>query len=570
MPITIGGKTYYVPGVYGTTEVINLGGTAIPSFNGLLLIGNSRQGIPYNAGSGDKVIKAFSSVEEAVRYYGVCDLTKAFREAKKGGAGVVYLLSAALLTQASCNIPDGASAAIFTLKPVLYGASGNDIYLSFQKSGNTLTVQLTPPKHTKYLTADVSASTKTLSLDNVDSLNIGDTVIIDDNAGASAPVTAVILQIDSSSKTITVDTSVTSCLTAQYGRVFQQDTTNRISKTFDVTSATALSDLISWINSSGFLTAERGTNTGSIATIANTAAYLAAVAGATPGTSPEATTTATSGTFDIVAGLLPQKTEEFTNVTKARIRLITVLSHVATVHAAYKSVAQDLRSLGKSVMIISGANTGDCVLDETNAAHPLQRAKALNSDEFILAAHGYDDMPAYLSLAPQVAGIISANSVRRNLTRDSVSAAKVEKFFGQYNRETVTEKYLRSGLLIAETGKDGFYVSQGVNTYQKNSTVWNADDRKTYLIQQRQLADFVYEAYKEEMEQGVGADEFDEKFAANKGLIVLQKIANEGFITSFRIAKSYRDGNAVITVPEVTLTGANDFIGFKLSIVVPS
>lgn len=576
MSLFIDGKLYEVPGVYGAFEVINLGVTTLPAFNGLLIIGNARQGIPYNATGklGSEKIKAFSSVKKAKEFFGVCDLTKAMEEAKRGGAGVCYLATPAQLTRPTVTLKDTTAVTpldVFSVKPVIYGAPGNDVYLDMEIAGGVLSVSITPPKLTKFLAEDLDGTGKTtIKLDNVEGLYIGQTIIAEDNGTTTNYATKQIVDIDSVNKTITLDTALVSLAQADYARIFVADNDNKVSKNFDATAGDLLTQVLDFINQSGILEAERtASHTGDIATLATVSDYIGDINSPTLGVSPVATTTA-SGDFDNFADALPQMIEEFTNVTKARVRLLNVISHVSTVHSKFNTVATTLRNQKNSVMIISGCNSGDIALADSNANSPIARAKALNSDQFVLAGHGYEDKAGYLSLAPYLAGMISSNNINHNLTYDSLSFSKVEKFFGESNKETETVKYVRNGVIVVGTGKNGFYLVHGYNTYQNHAQLWNESDEKSYLVQQRQLADFVYDSYREEMEAGVGADGYTVNSAKSKGLKKLEQLFNLGYITQYRITEAYREGNAVVTVPEVVLAEATDFIGFIVRIVNPS
>jgi hypothetical protein len=302
-------------------------------------------------------------------------------------------------------------------------------------------------------------------------------------------------------------------------------------------------------------------------TLAKTFVQLAN--GITPGTSPIATET-TGGSFDTFAASAPQLFEEFRNYVKIRPRILGLLSKTAGVHAVYKTLAQTLRTAQASVLVVTGCDTGDVLLATSDAAHPIQRAKTLNSGDVVLAGMGIDYKAPYLSLAPQVAGMISANITRHNLTNDNISASSVEKTFGEFNRETETKVYLANGVLIVGTGMNGFYIVQGINTYQNQGTMWDQNTNTTYLIQQRQIVDYVYEAYKNEMEAGVGADDYGPQVAAQQGLVVLDQFIRSGDITDRKMLDAYRQSNAVVTVPQITPAGLTDFVGFILKVVIPA
>lgn len=570
--LTIAGKTYTVPGVYGTVEVITLGSVALPAFNNILIIGKAKKGIPYNATGkkGYEVIKPFVSLTDARDYYGGSELVTALDYAKRGGAGVVYEINVCPLTPASATIKDNAGlpANTFDVTPreIFYGAAGNDISVTMATASSKLTLTIIPPKLTKFLSTNASTTSKIVGLENLEGLQIGQSVYVADNS-ASAPQSTSITEIDYVNSTVTLnDLPTAAYATSAYARIYQENTDKQEVKTFESTAT--ITDVIAWINSGQILTADRKNYAGVVPTTL-TKTCLQNIASATKGTSPDATET-TGGDYDLLAGSLPQLLEEFTNYTKVRMRLLNVVTPTATVHAVFKTLAQTLRTNQSSVQVVAGVANGDIDKAESDASHPIPRAKALNSADVILAGMGIDDQAAYITSAPLYAGMISGNSVKRNLTADAVNALSVEKFFGESNKETDTAKYLANGVLIFGTGKNGYYVVQGINTYQNQDTIWNEQDKVSYLTQQMQIVDYVYEGYKNQMNAGVGADGFDETAATTKGLSILAEYAAGGFITDYKIMRAYREGNAIITEPQITPLEATDFVGFVMKVLIPN
>ncbi|MCK9209274.1 MAG: hypothetical protein M0P61_00420 [Ignavibacteriaceae bacterium] len=571
MPLTLEGKTYTVPGVYGTVEIINLGSTALPVFNTLLIVAGAKKGVPYNATGkkGYEVILPFSSLNTVKEYYGVSDISRAFEYAKKGGAGVVYCINAASLTRANATILDNAGIPVnaFDVYPRdnFYGAAGNDISITMSTATSLLTLTIIPPKLTKFLTANASTSSPFITLGDVEGLAVGMAVKVYSNAITSAPDAVTIVSIDTVNNQVELSANPTAAFaTSAWARLFVEDTDKQATTTFTATAT--VTDVINWINSGNILTADRKTYAG-IKPTTLAKVYLQNITSATKGTSPAATETG-GGDFDLLAGLAPQLFEELTNYTKQRIRLVNVVSSSSSVHAVYKTLAVTERAANKSIQLILGCATGDILLAADNAAHPKARAKVLNSDDCILAGMGMDGKASYLSFAPFVGGLISANSVKRNFTNDAVDAQSVEKTFGEFNKETDTAGYLANGVLLIGTGKNGYYIIQGINTYQNQATIWNTDDKKTYLIQQRQIVDYVYEGYKNEMELGVGADGYGPSVASVQGGRILKKYQDDGFISDWKIVNAYQEGNAVITEPQINPIDAVDFVGFKLKVIV--
>lgn len=568
MPLTINGSTKQVPDVYGSIKVLNSGSATAPSFNGLLIIGSARQGIPYNAGKGYEVIKGFSSIADAKTFFGESDLVSGGSEAKKGGAGLVYFLNTAPLTRGQVTIQDSNTTPknLFDLKPVSYGAVGNDIRLDITNNSGVISITQTPVKDAHFILQDLDATgSKVVKLDGLSGLAVGDNIKAIDNASATAS-NHVITDIDYQNNKIVLDVAITSKTQNQFARIFKLDTDNKKTKSWNITDSGLLQSIIDWFNTTGLFEVSRPINyDGDITMIQGTYAnHFGLLSGATKGTSPIATATDWQGCANSLEKLL----EEFTAFSGGKIRIVNILTPDATIHGQFLATAMSSRTNQHPLQIIAGCEKDDILLQKNNSNYPIQRAKGLNSDDFILAGIGYDDKPAYLSLAPQFAGMLSANPIQKNLTKDSIVANKVEYFFGEYNKETETAPMINAGVLVVQTEKSGFTIALATNTYQKRETIWNVSDKKTYLVQQRQIVDYVFDAYKEGMQSLVGTENVTEVIASAVGLNILDQKIAEGVITDRKIVSSYRVGNAFVTVPEITPLDATDFIGFELRVAI--
>ncbi|MGE5680360.1 MAG: hypothetical protein ACM34K_05710 [Bacillota bacterium] len=565
--ITINGITHSVPDIYFDCEVINLGATTIPAFNGLIHIGSARKGIPYTAGKGFEVIKAFSDVPNVKKFYGVSDLSKAFEQAKAGGAGTDYFLNAAALTKGKATIKDNATtpAGTFDIEPKEYGAHGNDISLKMETASSKLTLTIIPPKLTKFLSANASTSSKEISLEDVEGLFAGLSINLVSNS-VLTPQAVKIVSVDSENSKITIDSNPSSAFAAaDYARIFVEDTDNQEVNIFD-TTAISVNDIINAISKGQILNASRGTNTGIVpTTLAKT--YLQAISGATKGTSPVATTTS-GGDYDLIGGKLPQLFEEFSNYTKARIRLVNLLTSDSAVHMIYKTVALTLRNINYSIQVITGCKKGDIDKEASDSDHPIARLKALNSSDIILIVMGIDNKDAYISLAPQIAGIMASNSVKHNLTWDKISAVVVEKFFGESNKISELQPLINAGAIVLRTDSDGFFIAQGLNSYQDHAKEWNEEDDTTYLIMQRQIVDFVNEGIRKGMR--VGSDDVTVSTETEKLLGILKTYSDQKFITSYGVTRAEEKGNAIYLDPQYTPINSNDFIGGTIKVIIPN
>jgi len=316
--LTLDGKTYQVPGAYGTIEVINIGSVALPVFNVLLIAGTARQGLPHNASGkkGYEVIQGYSSKVTAESYYGVSELTKALDYAKRGGAGAVFLVNLASLTQAKATIKDNEATPANTLDlEVLdkwWGSAGNDIALTIANDGTNVTYTILPPKLTKYLTADASTSSKLISLEDVEGIIVGATIKMWNNAQSTLQ-SVTIEAVDKVNKTITISANPSAAYaTSAYARIYQEDTDNQETKTFVMADVT-IEDVIEWINSGKILKASRSTYTGSVPNTL-TKTQLQLISGATIAVSPVATET-TGGDFDTFATNAPQLLKNLQTLT---------------------------------------------------------------------------------------------------------------------------------------------------------------------------------------------------------------------------------------------------------------
>lgn len=566
MPITINGRTEYVPGVYGTIEVIQKGAVALPVFNGLLLVGTAPQGIGYDAGNGADVIKSFSNTADAGAFFGNSSpLVQAFAEAKKGGAGVVHMLCANALTRASAAVNDGTNP-LFTVKPKVYGVTGNDQKLDIVVSSNTVTVTIT--KALSILTtANVLITDTLISLETVEGLSVGDSVYLLDSSDTASGTPQTINYIDVANKQIVLTTTHgNACTTANFARIVKFNQGSRLVKVFDKTATGFLNDLVNFINSSGLFEVSSISTTAVPGNIVSQGGMLGLIVGATKGTSPAATMYESA-----LIAKIPQLLEEWSNATKVRIRIILpVTDPITNVLGAWTPLTTTMRAAQKSIQLVLGSPAGAIANAITSSSNPAYQAKYnCGKGDIIYCGMGYDGKAAYLTTAPFVAGLMSGQSVKLNLTRDKVPATTVEKTFGEFNKAEA-ETYIKSGVIIIMTGKDGFYIAQGVNTYQNQATTWNQNDNDTYLIQQRQLADFIFEGYNEQMQQAVGGDTVNLTTVGALGVSILQKYQDEGFCDDKKITAAYKEGNAIITLPEVQLPQTVDFIGYKLRVVVPN
>jgi hypothetical protein len=564
MSLELGGKNYAVPGVYALTKVINLGGTGLPTFNVGLIIGKQQKGTPYTAGIGStrllgsEIIRGYSNIADLVADYGAegdSELTTFFRYAKKAGAGTIFVLGVNPTTQWSGKIKNNEGTPVDAIDLVSrdYGAHVNDISLTIASSIHTII----PPRFTTFLTAD-SGTGKTISVKNVAPFKVGNDVLLTDNA-YSAPVSKTIAAIDGINKTITFTEAISaSALVANYARIFQEDTENQ-----EVSAAlTTPAEVLAFYTESKYLQA---TIESGILVMPTTLAktYLQNVTGATKATSPEAQ----ASDWQNIADNFQQWNEEFALVNKVYLRIIGLVTSDAANHAAFRDMAFDLRTANKPVQIVSGCALGDIAKTSSDSDYPVKRAAALNSDEIQLAAVGLDGLGGYISLAGELFGIRLANEVIHNQTNDDVVATTVERSY--FTLDPALEVLVKAGVVVPVMTKSGWKVSQGLTTYQDQTTTFNPSTKKTYLVTLRDLADFDLRTMLEILEAQVGADAVTREVISGIVVQASEKLRNDyHYIEDYRIRRIFKEGNAWVVDREVKLSPPTDFIGLISTIVV--
>jgi len=560
MPIFIDGKSYFVPDVYGATQVVNLASGAIPAFNGLLMIGKAKKGIPYDGGLGQEVIKAYSDPNSLIKDFGRGDLVTAFKQAKKQGAGVIYVVNVAKTTQTKATIVN-ATKSVFDVTTKGYGQETKDIQFSVVTADTKRVISVKPVKNVFFINKAVLATDTTIFFEDVEGLAVGDFKVMT----ATGIADVKILEVNVNGKFAVLSVAVGKAI-ASGNNIFQVDEDNE--ETYTVASTDPIEMIIEKVNAgSKLVTLERKVAYDGV--IADMDSYVGEIASATKGTSPNPTEIV-GGDWDILAGKLPQLFEEFSNFTKARVRLVNILTPNASIHAIYRDLATTLRGLYYSIKVIAGCDKGDIEKATSDTAHPIKRAKALNSDEITLAGMGVDDLPAYLSLAPQYAGILQANSVKHNITWDNIVAGIVEKFFGESNKETETATYLQNGVLIARTGANGFFIAQAVNTYQNQANIWDMSNERTYLDMQRQIADFAFEVIRKELLGGVGNEAYSLSYGMKRVSGVIETLVKEGILKGGSVESGKTESGAMYIVPTIIPAESIDFIGFTMKIIIPN
>ncbi|MFA5349277.1 MAG: hypothetical protein WC309_02820 [Candidatus Paceibacterota bacterium] len=433
-----------------------------------------------------------------------------------------------------------------------YGAFVNDTSLTIATSIHTII----PPKNCTLLTAN-SGTGKTIEVGDVGAFKVGETVYLTSNAYA-APVAEVIEAINYDTNEITFEDAISvSALTSDYARIFQEDTDNE-----EVSDALTTKQLVEeFYATSKYLSVEVSAGI-TVMPVTKSKTYIQNLTSAT-----KATTPATQASdWQNVADDFNRWNNEFALVNKVYLRVLGLTTTDSANHAAFSALAIAQRALNKPIAVVAGCELGDYALATSNADSSIARARALNDENFQLAEVGLDGYSAGLSLAGELFGMRLANSVNHNQTWDEVVASSVEKFYFQDDADYETR--IISGVVTILATKDGFKISQGVNTYQDQSTTFNENTKKTYLIQNRDVADFDLRAMIELLETANGQDGLTKESLAN--LVVKQSdiLVSGGIITSYSITDITKSGNAWTVKRQASVDSPTDFIGLENTILV--
>lgn len=415
-------------------------------------------------------------------------------------------------------------------------------------------VVITPTKNEKMITKDFVSGGNYIYLNSTVGLTTGTILTLMSNDG-EVEDEAEVLSIDTvfNSTANGYKVNLTSAITsstltlAKYARVFQPGTPITIE--FAVGEWT-LENIVLELNKRQSELIFSVYTAAVLAPDAQSALYMAGLNGAAKGINPPIS----EANFTKIAEGFPDWIKNFTILNKVNIRIINLISCDDAIHEIFADLAVEMRTKNKPIQIITGPDYLE------NDVLCVARAKALNSEEVVLCCNGINGKPPYLSTAPQIFGIILKYPVFHNLTRDKLNVASVEYEW----TELQLDKLTKNGCLTISPLKTAYQVNQGINTYQDHAHEWNQADKKTYLIQQRQLADFFHIGYMEAIDEDiVGVDSLsltDVTAYANK---TAQKYQDNGYITSYTIKSITKVELGWLIKTEVTLPDVTDFIGLE-------
>jgi hypothetical protein len=448
------------------------------------------------------------------------------------------------------SVDTGVNALTFASKD--YGAFVNDTSLTIATSIHTII----PPKNSTLLTTN-SGTGKTIFVGDASPYKVGDTVLITSNAYA-APVSKIIEAIDYDTNAITFTVAVAaSALTTDYARIFQEDTDNE-----EVSDALTTPQLVTtFYATSKYLSVAISAGI-TVMPVTKTKTYIQDLTSATKATSPSTST----GDWQNCADDFARWNNEFALVNKVYLRVIGLTTTDNENHVAFSDLAVAQRALNKPIAVVAGCELGDYLKSSSDADYPMKRVFELNSENFQLAGFGLDGYSAGLSLAGELFGIRLANNVNHNQTWDDIVASTVEKFYSQDDAEYQT--MVTAGVVSILGTKTGFKISQGVNTYQDQSSTFNPDSKKTYLVQNRDVADFDLRAMIELLETVNGTDGITKETLADLVVKTSDLLVSAGIILSYSITDITKSGNAWTVKRQASIDSPTDFIGLENTLLV--
>jgi len=422
------------------------------------------------------------------------------------------------------------------------------------------TVTITPTKEEKLLTQTANSGQNIIYVNNVEGIDAGRTFILASSARESITVKAVDKTYTANGYKVVLESNLSNNhTTGNTGRLFNKDTARQAVYTF-VGSEYNLAAIVAKINAIPQFFTTEAVGTDVPATLAET--YFSALSTVAGGANIDAT----SADYTEIATLFPSWSDAFLRANKVNVRIILLGTPDASIHAVFKALQATMRSntYNRPISIVAGCELGDILVTGSATTNPIYRAASINDGSFSIWADGLDGLPAYKSLAPQIFGIRLANPITHNLTRDKINASKLEK---EWTRPEL-EKLLVGGVGTVVATKTGFRVAQGISTYQDHTNDWNEQDNDTYLIQQRDLADYFHIGIIQGLDNDlVGNDNITLETVTQYVNATAQKYIQEGYITSIVVKEIKKSGLGWIVKHDITLPGLTDFFGVQTYII---
>lgn len=581
--ITPDGRAVYVPGVYTKQIVLaSLQGQA-PEFLVPVLLGGGWEGRPYNANS-----RRFSEEPEVtpfvycgtqsaaqIEYGPDAEVSVGMAYAKRHGLPFAFVSCLSDLVRFEVPVTSTGPIVQFTLYGKKYGAPINHYRLT-APSGTSLVI--TPVERYTPLTADATGTDRRIYVADNSWLRPGQTVWIGDNNTADA--TKVIKRIGVEPTADGQDRAYVEFTTtiggafalAQYALIYTLSTVSEESPVF----ANA-QDMIDWLNEeSQYLGAHKeGTFSNPASVIAVSSATvlkeISAWGTVVPGESPAPT----DGDYDDFIALMDASAWDlFVSTALVVPQAFCALTASSTAQGALRDWAQAKRTEGYPISVTAGCAWGDVVIGAGDDTDPVFRARALNSQDFMLCAGGLNKLGSYLSTAPAVWGRRIGAGVGHNLTNDPLIYSSPEVKWDERNSGELTT-LTRAGVVtyrLSVGGVPRFVVSEGLSTLQDNAQAWNPTTGQTPLVMQRDIVDLVQRDLRDNFEQlQVGADNVDTDTTAALAQSRCDYYQRRRqILTSYTINRNEVDDSGAGINLDVCIVpiGTVDFIGITLAVLV--
>ena len=344
-------------------------------------------------------------------------------------------------------------------------------------------------------------------------------------------------------------------MTSNYARIFQEDTDNQ-----EVSSAsTTPAQVQAFYNASKILNVVIG---GAVTVMPTTLAktYISALTSATPATSPAAS----PGDWQAVADNFARWNEEFALFYGYRMRIIGLVTPDAGNHAAFRDMAIESATNGRTLGIVTGCALGDYLLSNSN--YPPTRLALLNRDNIQVAGFGIDGYDAYLSYAGQIFGVRVSKDVDWNQTGNPlVVDSSVEQAYSPI--DPAIDPFVLHGVMTIGVTKSGYQIIQGVTAYQDHVSTFNSSTEQTYLVRNRDLADYTLfngiNVIAALGNNGVTPQMIQSVLGQNG-----QDMVDSGKITGYKVVSITKNGNAWKAVRQCSIESSPDFFVYENQILV--
>ncbi len=550
--VNVGGVTKLPTGVYDTFDVSGNVAANIPNFNVPVVIGKQYSGIPFDAVGANPFQYGANPDDTADAFGRGSDIAIGYNEAYRHNATACYFLGLNPATQTVFGVNAGVTE-LLSLTSKRYGSVSGDDQITVSTASGKTTIAIKSPIEVFYLKDDTVAGAKQFNLRAAPTFNQGDVLIFRAD-GLAADFTAKVLSIIA--HTITglvngVQTTVTDYYTvltdtaflagfdvAHVARCWADKSQNYYSETF---TASTMAQLASFVNGQSVLWTATAVAEGTPDAIATIRASQ--ITGATIGLTTVGNAVSDASRHLALIAALPQLLSNLSAQLGRDARLFLVLSGDHSVHQAYRGYADTRKSLMKPINIVSGTDyLPVSPLTPTDMTNPALAAADLNDDEFVLAVGGGDGLPAYLSFAAAAFGMRTSLLLASNLTDRRLNYSIPEYVWSKETGEMDT--VLQAGCLVYDT--EGYlHIEKGQNTLQ-NQVFWDKTHDQSYLIMQRDLADFHIIRFPIDLNVNLASqtdESLDSVGVAVAGNNVLSSYQRQGYNTGGNVTSVVPDAN---------------------------